>query len=260
MNDTRPTASTLDRMYSDFVYLMKSYRSFLRWLFSRGYPWKETGRQFFLVFDSAIVQVIAGSIMFSLLLTWVSGYYGRYLGAARYVSTATVEVILRAGSVMLASTIYSAKVGTAMTVEIGSMQMTGQLDALKLMDIEPFKYLVIPRVAASLLVLPIFVGITHGIAILSSAFLLQWWFDLPIPIFLDNAFVFLDATVITSSMLRAVLIGFFVSLNACCFGTFYCDSAADMGETTTKALVLNIFVVLITDLLVSVGLRQGGFL
>ena len=247
-------------MYSDFISLMQRYRSFTRWLFSRGFPWKETARQFFLVFDSAIGPIIAGSIMLSLLLTWVSGYYGRYLGATRYVSTATVEVILRAGSVMLASTIYSAKVGTAMTVEIGSMQMTGQLDALKLMDVEPFKYLVIPRVVASLLVLPIFVGITHGIAIFSSAFLLNWWFALPLPIFMDNAFIFLDATVITSTMIRAVLIGFFVSLNACCFGTFYCESAADMGETTTKALVLNIFVVLVTDLLVSVGLRQGGFL
>lgn len=260
MSNNQSTPSTAELLYTDFVSLMQRYRSFARWLFSRGFPWKESGRQFFLVFDSAIVPIVGGSIMLSLLLTWVSGYYGRYLGATRFVSTATVEVILRAASVMLASTIYSAKVGTAMTVEIGSMQMSGQLDALKLMDVEPFKYLVIPRVVASMLVLPIFVGITHGIAIFSSALWLKWWFELPLSIFMDNAFVFLDATVIHSSLLRAVLIGFFISLNACSFGTFYCESAAEMGEITTKALVLNIFVVLVTDLLVSVGLRQGGFL
>lgn len=248
------------RLYTDFVTLMQRYRSFGRWLFSRGFPFRETGRQFFLLFDSASGPILAGGIMLSLLLTWVSGYYGRYLGATRYMSTATVEVILRAGSVMLAATIYSAKVGTAMTVEISSMQITGQLDALKLMDVEPFKYLIIPRVIASVLVLPIFVGITHGIAIVSSAFLLRWWFGLPTAIFMENAFIFLDTTVITSTLMRGVITGFFISLNACCFGTFYCESAADMGETTTKALVLNVFVVLVTDLLVSVGLRQGGFL
>ena len=50
---------------------------------------------------------------------------------------------------------FAARIGTAFTVEIGSMQMSGQLDALRLMAVEPTQYIVIPRVLASILCLPV---------------------------------------------------------------------------------------------------------
>jgi len=222
------------------------------------FPWRESGRQILLIFQHFSTTAVWGAVIQALLLSWISGYYGGMFGASSWLGTGTTEIILRESSVLMTAVLYACKTGTAFTVEIGSMGMSGQSDALKLMDVEPVQYLIIPRVMASAVCMPVFTGVSHGVAIFTTSIILKWWFAFPLATFADTAFMFLKPAIISSSLIRSSIIAFAISLNACIFGSSYSQSAEEMGRTTTKSLVFNIFMIFIIDLIVNMILAEAG--
>jgi phospholipid/cholesterol/gamma-HCH transport system permease protein len=149
---------------------------------------------------------------------------------------------------MLVALLFACRVGTAFTVEIGSMAMSGQLDAQRMMAVEPVQHIVIPRVIASLLSIVLMLAISHGVALIASAFFLQMWFNITFLTIFENAFAFIKPGTIIQSFVRVGIMGFFISLNACAVGYHFSGGAVELGKATTKSIVVNFIYVLLIHL------------
>ncbi|NNM55070.1 MAG: ABC transporter permease [Spirochaetales bacterium] len=232
--------------------LIRTWGDFFRALAVGPFPWRETGRQFVRVINDGWVTVVAGSVVQGIFVMWLAGYYGKMFGAYIWVGSVTAYAVFREFAVLMTSVLFAGRIGTAFTVEIGSMQMSEQIAAMSLMNVDPQLYLTVPRVVASLIALPIFTAFSFGIAILSSWLLMAFFWDMSAQIFFQNAFMFTPATLLTNSLIRAFVIGFTVALNAVALGFHRCAGAEDLGRSTTKSIVLNLFSVLLIDLLLGI--------
>jgi phospholipid/cholesterol/gamma-HCH transport system permease protein len=226
-----------------------TYLNFFYWVVRPPFPLREIFFQFIRTMLEAFVTIFVGSLVMGMFIAWIGGWYGSLYGALSYIGPAATFGIIHEFTIMLVGMLYACRIGTAFTVEIGSMAMSGQLDAQRMMAVEPVQYIIIPRVIASVISILFLLGIAHGVAIVSTMVFLRLWFNISPEVIFENAFVFLKSAVLNQSFIRIAIMGFFVSLNACALGYYFSGGAIELGRTATKSIVINFIVVLIIDLL-----------
>jgi phospholipid/cholesterol/gamma-HCH transport system permease protein len=140
------------------------------------------------------------------------------------------------------------------------MAMSGQLDAQRMMAVEPIQNIVIPRVIASIFSIILLLAIANGIALIASAFFMEMWFGISYSTIFDNAFIFIKPGTILQSFVRVAILGFFISLNACAVGFYFTGGATELGKATTKSIVINFMYVLVIDLLTAIIVTYSRWL
>lgn len=228
------------------------WREFFQLLWFGRLPWAETARQFARIIREATLTILAGSVVQGVFVLWLAGFYSNTFGGKGWVGSVTILAVLRELGVLMTGVLFAGRIGTAFTVEIGSMQLSEQVAALRLMGVEPVRYLGFPRVFASLVAVPLFTVLSFGVAIYSSWFLMAVFWDLSWPVFFQNAFLFVGPDVVSNALLRSLLIGFTVSMNSVALGFFPGTGAEDLGRAATRSIVVNLFCVLLIDLLIGV--------
>jgi phospholipid/cholesterol/gamma-HCH transport system permease protein len=223
------------------------YGNFFYWLFREPFPVRQLGQQFIRVMLEAFGVLLITAIVEAGLFAWLAGWEGTKFSAIYWSGAAVVYLLLSESTTMIGAMIFAARIGTAFTVEIGSMQMSGQLDALRLMAVEPAQYIVIPRVLASILCLPILKAVTDVVAIGATALFTSWWFGISTSIFFQHVFEILRHPILTTSYVRCAIMGLFISVNACGLGFSFKGGAIELGRTTTKSIVINLITVIALD-------------
>ncbi len=226
---------------------LSMYGNFFFWLFREPFPNRQIGQQIVRVMLEAFGVLVITSIIEGMLFAWLGGWYAVKFSFLAWSGAAIVYLLLSESTTMIGAMIFAARIGTAFTVEIGSMQMSGQLDALRLMAVEPVQYIVVPRVLASILCLVVLKALSDGVAIVSSMFLAQWWFGISYPIFLQHVFEILRHPILTTSYVRCAILAFFIAVNGCGLGFYFNGGAVELGKTTTKSIVINLLVVISVD-------------
>jgi len=229
--------SAMGRMYGIFFF----------WLFREPFPLRQLGQQIVRVMTEAFGIVCLSAALEGAMFAWLSGWDGGQFSALSWSGAASIFLLLSTTTTLIGAMIFAARIGTAFTVEIGSMQMSGQLDALRLMAVEPAQYIVIPRVLASIICFPILKALSDGVAIVACMGCAKWWFDISVPIFFQHAGSVLRSTILTTSYIRCMLHAFFISVNACGLGFHFQGGAVELGKTTTKSIVTNLIVVIAVD-------------
>ncbi len=231
----------------------RMYGSFFYWLFREPFPTRQLGQQIVRIMLEGFGIMMTAAVVQGGLFAWLAGWYGIKFSIVYWGGAASMFLILSSSTTLIGAMMFAARLGTAFTVEIGSMQMSGQLDALRLMAVEPTQHIVIPRVLGSILCLPILKALSDAVAIGSALLLSRWWFDISFPIFIQHAEAVLRSTILTTSYIRCMFHGFFISLNACGLGFYFTGGAIELGKTTTKSIVINLITVLVIDTLYSVA-------
>jgi phospholipid/cholesterol/gamma-HCH transport system permease protein len=226
------------------------WKEFFSLLWFGRLPWGETGRQFARIVREGTGTILAGSVVQGVFVLWLAGFYSNTFGGRIWVGSVTVLAVLRELGVLMTGVLFAGKLGTAFTVEIGSMQLSEQVAALKLMGVEPVRHLGFPRVFASFIAVPLFTVLSFFVAIFSSWFLMAVFWDLSWPLFFQSAFLFVGPEVVSNALLRSLLIGFTVALNSVALGFFPGTGAEDLGRAATRSIVVNLFSVLLIDLFV----------
>jgi phospholipid/cholesterol/gamma-HCH transport system permease protein len=249
-------ASEKSEATREWVYAGRSavsmYGSFFYWLFREPFPVRQLGHQIVRVMLEAFGVLMITAFVEGGLFAWLGGWDGSKFSALGWAGAAAVYLLLTESTTLIGAMIFAARIGTAFTVEIGSMQMSGQLDALRLMAVEPAQHIVIPRVLASILCLPILKAISDGVAILSCSVLMHWWFDVSLPIFYQHVFDIIRHPIITTSYVRSAIMAFFIAINGCGLGFNFQGGAVELGKTTTKSIVINLIVTITVDCLYGV--------
>jgi phospholipid/cholesterol/gamma-HCH transport system permease protein len=154
---------------------------------------------------------------------------------------------------MLAGVALASRSGAAIAAEIGSMVVTEQVDALRAMAVSPIRYLVIPRVTAAMLMLPLLTviadvsGITGG-----SLFALAK--GVPLSVYWDSVHQFTQPSDLINGLIKAVIFGFLIGIVACQQGLRTKGGATGVGRATTSSVVLCVVLIFLSDVFLAQAL------
>jgi phospholipid/cholesterol/gamma-HCH transport system permease protein len=148
---------------------------------------------------------------------------------------------------VLAAVVVTARAGSTMASELGNMRVTEQIDAITTMGVSPVQYLVVPRVLATTIVLPL-LALSFGIAGMFGSYIVGViWQGVDPGIFFDRVQAFLKWADIRMLLVKAGLFGVIVSTICCKKGFFASGGARGVGEATAKAVVSSIVAIFAAD-------------
>ncbi len=159
-----------------------------------------------------------------------------------------ISLVKEIGPIM-ASILVAGRVGSAMTAEIASMSVYEEIDALKTMDINPVRYLVMPRFLAILVALPILVIYMDVIGWLGGAVVAAANPDINVSfdIYYNNLSNIVDSQDIFNGLIKAMFFGVIISIVCCYIGLITKGGPREIGKSVTKAVVISFILVIIFD-------------
>ena len=165
-----------------------------------------------------------------------------YTGFARFsaesaIPSVVVVSLTRELGPVLAALMVAGRVGAAMAAEIGTMRVTEQIDALTTLSTDPFKYLVVPRLIAGIVTLPILVLIADVIGVLGGYLVGVYKLDFNDVAYLRNTLDFLEFQDVFSGLVKAAVFGFLITLMGCYHGYTSKGGSQGVGTATTNAVV-----------------------
>jgi phospholipid/cholesterol/gamma-HCH transport system permease protein len=196
---------------------------------------------------------IAGLVgMFTGMAFTVSVIVGfRQFSAEGMVGGVVALALARELAPVLAAVVVTARAGSTMASELGNMRVTEQIDAITTMGVSPVQYLVVPRVLATTIVLPL-LALSFAIAGMFGAWLVAVvWQSIDPGIFFDRIQTFVKWADIRMLMVKSALFGVIVSTICCKKGFFASGGARGVGEATAKAVVASIVAIFAADYVVT---------
>ncbi len=185
-------------------------------------------------------------------------FHFRKFGAQSYVVDMVGILILREIGVLLVTIMVAGRSGSAYTAELGSMQMREEIDALRTMGVDPVEVLILPRVLALIIALPIltFLG---AMSALYGAGLVAWLYEGMSPtIFIARLHEAISVTHFKVGMIKAPFMALVIGVVACAEGLQVKGSAESLGIQTTTSVVKSIFLVIVLDGLFAIFFASIG--
>ncbi|AKG22269.1 MlaE family lipid ABC transporter permease subunit [Calothrix sp. 336/3] len=219
--------------------------------------WRNTVEQMAVVGpDSVFIALITAVFVGAVFTIQVAREFISF-GAGNIVGGVLAVALTRELSPVLTAVIIAGRVGSAFAAELGTMRVTEQIDALLMLKTDPVDYLVIPRVIACSLMLPILTllslvtGMAGGLVISVNIY------NLSENQFLDSARNFIGAWDIVSALIKAGCFGILIAVIGCSWGMTTTGGAKGVGQSTTTAVVTALLIIFISNFFLSWVMFQG---
>jgi len=159
-----------------------------------------------------------------------------------------LTIVKEIGPIM-ASILIAGRVGSAMTAELASMSVYEEIDALKTMDINPVRYLVMPRFIATVIALPILVIYMDVIGWFGGAVVsvVNPQVHISFDVYYRNLSELVDFTAVMNGLIKAMFFGVIISIVCCYVGLKTKGGPREIGSSVTKAVVMSFVLVLVSD-------------
>eukprot|EP00252_Welwitschia_mirabilis_P016003 TRINITY_DN35464_c0_g1_i1.p1 TRINITY_DN35464_c0_g1~~TRINITY_DN35464_c0_g1_i1.p1 ORF type:complete len:379 (+),score=30.43 TRINITY_DN35464_c0_g1_i1:287-1423(+) len=180
------------------------------------------------------------------------------LGLTRSVGGVLGLALSRELSPVVTAIIIAGRVGSAFAAELGTMQVSEQTDTLRVLGTDPVDYLIVPRVFACCVALPILTLICFSVAMAASVLLADAVYNVSANIILDSARRALYPWDIVSAMVKSTVFGGLISVVSCSWGVTTLGGAKGVGESTTSAVVISLVCIFIADFVLSWCFFQGA--
>lgn len=180
-----------------------------------------------------------------------------YFGATTAVGGVLAIALTRELAPVLTAVVLAGRVGSAFAAEIGTMKVTEQIDALYILKTDPLDYLVIPRVVACGLMLPILTIISLLMGMVGGMIVANSLYDIPTSVFLDSVRNFLKTWDLIACMLKSVVFGAIIAIIGCNWGLTTTGGAKGVGQSTTASVVISLIAIFITNFILSWLMFQG---
>jgi phospholipid/cholesterol/gamma-HCH transport system permease protein len=138
---------------------------------------------------------------------------------------------------VIASLMLAGRVSAAIAAEIGTMRVTEQIDALTTLSTNPFKYLVVPRLVAAVISMPILVAVADSIGVFGGYIVGTRSLGFNGAVYIRNTMDFVTTEDIISGLVKAAVFGFIIALMGCYHGFHSRGGAQGVGAATTSAVV-----------------------
>ncbi len=192
------------------------------------------------------LPVVGMTALFTGMVLALQSYTGfTRFNAESAIASVVVLSVTRELAPVLAGLMVAGRVGASIAAEIGTMRVTEQIDALSTLSVNPFKYLVVPRVIAGTLMLPLLVAIGDIIGVYGGYIVSVHVLDFSPGGYLKQTWDVLEPIDVISGLVKASVFGFLVTLMGCYHGYNSDRGAQGVGSATTNAVVAASMMILI---------------
>jgi phospholipid/cholesterol/gamma-HCH transport system permease protein len=179
------------------------------------------------------------------------------LGAGSAVGGVLAIALARELAPVLTAVVLAGRVGSAFAAELGTMQVTEQIDALYMLKTDPIDYLVIPRVLACCFMQPLLTILAFTTGILGGVLIADTMYDISNTVFLDSARNFLSTWDLVSAMIKGSVFGILIAVIGSSWGLTTTGGAKGVGQSTTTAVVTALLSIFVTNFFLSWIMFQG---
>lgn len=195
-------------------------------------------------------------IFIGMVLAVQSHFQFSQIGLSNHMGAVINMTLVRELGPVLAATMLAGRVGSAMAAELGTMRVTEQIDALESMGINPVHHLVVPRVAAALLLIPTLTIMADFMGILGGFGYSYLALDIDPYLYFQHSRDFVGGWDLLTGLIKSLFFGCTIAIVSCYHG-FHCQvGAKGVGRAATAAFVVSFVLILGIDLLLGMGLDR----
>ena len=200
---------------------------------------------------SVPVVAITGMFIGMVMAVQMYNQFNKMGLATRLGSMINITVVRELGPV-LAATMLAGRIGSAMAAELATMRVTEQVDALSCLGAHPLHYLVVPRVLACALLIPLLTVMADFMGIMGGAFICTHFYGVEAHYYWAHTSTYVSMWDVGMGMIKAVFFGAAIALISCHRGLNSRPGAEGVGRSATEAFVASFVVILVLDFFLAI--------
>jgi phospholipid/cholesterol/gamma-HCH transport system permease protein len=198
------------------------------------------------------------SVLVGLILAFVGSVQLAMFGAQIYVADAVAIGMLRQMGAMMTAIIMAGRTGAAFAAQLGSMQVNEEIDAFKTLGISPVDFLVLPRVLALVLMVPLLTVYADVLGIFGGMLVGVGMFDIPVTQYLHQTREASSLSHLSVGLLMSLVFAVIIGIAGCFQGLASGRSAAAVGDAATRAVVSAIVGIVVADAVITLVTTELG--
>lgn len=220
---------------------------FFRTVFKRPYEFKELLRQCYYMGNRSLVLVCVTSFIIGLVFSLQTRPTLTQFGAVSWMPYMVSIAIVREIGPIVVALVCAGRIGSGISAELGSMRVTEQIDAMEVSGTNPFKYLVVTRVLAITLMLPLLVVIGNTLAIYGSFLVENTKGDVSFQLYFNQVFEALKFGDLLPATIKTFFFGFAIGIVGSFKGYYSSKGTAGVGKAANSAVVFITMLLFIID-------------
>ncbi|MCA9591734.1 MAG: ABC transporter permease [Myxococcales bacterium] len=219
----------------------------LRAYFKRPFEGKAIVTQIESLGVASLGIVTVTSVFIGMVMAVQFAFGLRKFGGMEYTGRVVGLSFARELAPTLTAVIVGGRIGAGMAAEVGSMAVTEQIDALRALGADPYKKLVLPRLTAAVIVMPVLAALALVLGFTGAMVITDLQFNIPGEFFLRSALGTVTMRDLVSGMFKTPFFGAIIALVGCHFGMTTRGGTAGVGNSTTRTVVVISITILIAD-------------
>jgi len=192
-----------------------------------------------------IVSLI--SALVGIIVAFVGVVQLRMFGAEIYMANVVAIAMAREMGALMTAIIMMGRTGAAYAAQLGTMEVNEEIDAFRTLGIEPMEFLVLPRIIALVLMMPLLCIYSDVVGILGGALISIGMFDLPVIQYYEQTVHALSLTHLSIGIIKSAIFAALIAISGCFYGMHCGRSASAVGDAATSSVVTGIVLIVLAD-------------
>jgi phospholipid/cholesterol/gamma-HCH transport system permease protein len=242
LKDT-PVGQFLVHLYRYAQFVGVSVRAF----FSRPFYFKETLEQLYQVGYRSLSIVTLTGIFTGMVMAFQTGMEMSRFGAKAYIGSVVALSLVRELGPVLTALVVAGRVGAGITAELGSMRVTDQIDAMRAMATDPYKKLVVTRIASLIIMLPVLVAVADVVGLFGGMIIATTNLNVGYELYKSTVLDALLLNDLISGLVKPIVFAFIIGTIGCYLGMNTTGGTKGVGSSTTMSVVISSIFIFVLD-------------
>lgn len=232
------------------MYMLLEAVCFTRYVFTQRSR-HEIATQMFTTGIKSLAVITVVALFTGMILALQTGLELRRYGQEVYIGSAVAVSMIREMGPFMTGLIIAASVGSAIAAQIGTMVVSEEIAALEVMSINPNRFLVMPRLVALVVMMPILAVYTNILGVLGGAVVGTTQLGVSVQAYMDNAMQFATNKDLYVGLFKAVVFGVVIATVSCHQGFMTSEGAVGVGKATRRAVIISFLVILVLGYMIT---------
>jgi phospholipid/cholesterol/gamma-HCH transport system permease protein len=228
------------------------------WMIGRPLDWRNTSFQMYQIGVQSFPVTSLTALFTGMVLALQTGFsFRKVFNEPLYVGTVVGLSLLKELGPVLTAVVVAGRVGASIAAELGTMNVTEQVDALYTLGTNPLRYLVVPRFIACLVMVPLLTMYADAIGVIGGYIVARWRLGVPSTVFWDEINS-IGLEELFHGLIKSVAFALIIVTTSCYKGLRTSGGAEGVGRSTTSAVVISMVLILVGDYFLSALLVSFG--
>jgi len=232
-----------------FAHIYRFTIRFFKNAFAPPFEIKEILRQCFLVGNKSLFLIAFTSFLAGIVFTKQSRPSLASFGAESWLPSLVSQAVVRSLGPLITGLICAGKLGSNIGAELASMKVSEQIDAMEVSGTRPFSYLIVSRVVATTLMLPVLVIFADIVALLGSLVMTNAINNTGFLLYFSEAAAVVTLLDVVSSVVKSAFFGFAIGMVSCYAGYYADNGTTGVGKSANTAVVVSMISIFVVDLM-----------